>query len=149
MIRETLYREILRTLPVACVDLVVRRADGKFLVVRRKNEPLKGEWWVVGGRILQGEKVGDAVLRKLKQEVGLVSLGAPRFIGLYEDFFDRNSFEMAPYHTLSLVYEVTVDGAGVILDDQSDGIRWDEALPERFIVQPSYSRDYVRKSDDV
>ena len=126
MIPEPLYREILRAVHIVCVDLVARRKDGRFLLVRRRNEPLMGEWWVIGGRVQRGEKAADAVLRKLKEEAGLVALSAPKFLGIYEDLFDRNSFEVAPYHTFSLVYEVAVDDAAITLDAQSDDFQWAE-----------------------
>lgn len=147
MIPEPLYREILRVLPIICVDAIARRPDGRFLLVRRCNEPLKGDWWVVGGRILQGEKAVDAVLRKLKEEVGLTALSPPRFVGMYEDLFDRNAFEAMPYHTLSLVYEVQVEDSGISLDEQSDAFRWNDTLPSRFEVLSSIPREYLRKPD--
>ena len=74
-------------------------------MARRKNEPLKGEWWVVGGRILHGEAVREACVRKTLEEVGL-EIDEMRFLGFYEDVFDKNSFQVPdPYHTLSLVFE--------------------------------------------
>ena len=140
MIPEPLYRTILRSVPILCVDLVVKRSDGRFLLVRRRNEPLRGEWWVIGGRVQHGEKADAAALRKLYEEAKLVSVGNPRFLGVYEDLFDRNSFEVAAYHTISLVYEAEVSSFDITLDEQSDEFQWADRLPDRFVIQPSGHR---------
>ena len=138
MIPEPLYRTILRSVPIVCVDLVVRRPDGRCLLVRRRNEPLRSEWWVIGGRVQHGEKAEAAALRKLREEAKLEPASKLRFLGVYEDLFDRNSFEKGPYHTISLVYEVEVDPYDVTLDEQSDGFKWSDTLPERFVIQSSH-----------
>jgi colanic acid biosynthesis protein WcaH len=139
MIPDALYKEIMRAVPILCVDAIVRRADGRFLLVRRTNDPLKGEWWVIGGRVLHGEKADDAVLRKLRTEAGLTPTSPPVFAGVYQDFFERNSIEDHPYHTVSLVFEVVVQDCDIALDDQSDDHIWADALPARFVVQQTHS----------
>ena len=42
------YAGIIAAVPVLCVDVVLQVPDGRFLVVKRQNEPRSGEWWVVG-----------------------------------------------------------------------------------------------------
>ena len=71
MITESLYREIISVLPIICVDVVIRNKSGKVLLARRKNEPIKGHWWVIGGRILSGESAQQACIRKTLEETGL------------------------------------------------------------------------------
>lgn len=135
MIPEQLYRDILRQLPLLCVDIIVQAQDGRYLLVRRRNEPLMGDFWVIGGRVLHQEKVEDAVCRKLKEEAGLEPKSL-EFAGYYQDVFDRNSFESGiAYHTLSLVFRVRVDEiSAVTLDSQSSDYVWAEMLPARFLV---------------
>lgn len=133
MIPDGLYKQILSVLPVVCVDIVIRNESGQYLLARRKNEPLKGEWWVVGGRILHGEAVREACVRKTLEEVGL-EIDEMRFLGFYEDVFDKNSFQVPdPYHTLSLVFEANVTVAQTIqLDSQHSEWNWFDELPQRF-----------------
>jgi ADP-ribose pyrophosphatase YjhB (NUDIX family) len=134
MIPETLYREILRVLPILCVDIVIEGPAGKYLLVKRRNEPLMGEWWTVGGRVLQGEMAEDAARRKLKEEVGLEA-GAMEFIGFYENCFDCNAFEAKPYHTVSLIYKTVFREMppAPVLDSQSSDWMWADALPAHFV----------------
>ena len=42
MIPEDLYKQILSVMPIICVDVVIRNDKGQYLLVQRKNEPLKG-----------------------------------------------------------------------------------------------------------
>jgi colanic acid biosynthesis protein WcaH len=46
------YQKIVEQIPIVCVDAVIMNRKGQYLLVRRKNEPLKGEFWLPGGRII-------------------------------------------------------------------------------------------------
>jgi len=57
--------------PIIGVGAVV--VDGsRVLLVRRANEPHKGEWSVPGGMLELGEKLRDGVRREVLEETGLV-----------------------------------------------------------------------------
>jgi ADP-ribose pyrophosphatase YjhB (NUDIX family) len=136
IIPEQQYREILRVLPILCVDIIIVGPDGRYLLVKRRNEPLMGAWWTVGGRVLHGEKAMTAAKRKLREEVGLTN-DVMEFIGFYEGWFDRNSFEAGnTYHTVSLIYKTVFKQTPEppVLDDQSSDWMWADALPEQFVV---------------
>lgn len=141
MIPEPLYRQILDVLPIACVDVVLRveSEGGQCLLVRRANEPLQGEWWVVGGRLLHGESAVDAAIRKTTEEVGVtLAPGDLRFLGYYEDRYKRNAFGPSDlYHTLALVFEATLPTLPPVqLDHQSDAWKLSPSLPDRLRIEP-------------
>lgn len=46
--------------------------NGKYLLIRRCSEYLKGTWQMISGGIDQEEKAWDAALREIKEETGLV-----------------------------------------------------------------------------
>ena len=58
-------------MPIPCVDVVVSNASKKVLLIHRSDEPAKGKWWVVGGRIHKNESIVDAAIRKVREETGL------------------------------------------------------------------------------
>jgi len=45
--------------------------DGKTLLIRRANEPLKGQWSIPGGTLELGETLAEGVARELLEETGL------------------------------------------------------------------------------
>ena len=133
LIPAKLYKKIVSSLPIVCVDLLIWR-NRKLLLVKRKNAPLKGKWWVVGGRVLLGEDPRDAVIRKAKEEVGL-ELEKINFVGYYSDVYQENVFERTPYQTISLVFICTPKNGDVKLDDQSGAFKWADGIPQRFTLR--------------
>jgi colanic acid biosynthesis protein WcaH len=122
LIPPDLYAEVLRTLPIACVDLLVRDEDDRVLLLKRANAPARNEWWFPGGRIHYFESRIDAARRKLQEECGLVA-GAPREIGTWDVFFDRDSID--PRHAVTTLFEMRVPaGESVRIDEQSLAAEW-------------------------
>jgi ADP-ribose pyrophosphatase YjhB (NUDIX family) len=56
---------------VRCVGAVVHDAAGRLLLVRRANDPGRGQWSLPGGRVEPGESDASAVARELREETGL------------------------------------------------------------------------------
>ena len=90
-IPAALYKKFLETMPVCCVDIVFRSGRKVFLF-KRAYEPEKDEWWVIGGRVLRGETLKEAVIRKVKEEVG-VKAKISKMVGVYEYFSKVNRFD--------------------------------------------------------
>tara|TARA_B100000780_G_C21126367_1_gene457174 strand:- start:4185 stop:4607 length:423 start_codon:yes stop_codon:yes gene_type:complete len=130
-IKEEIYSQLIKSIPVLCVDAILKR-DNKYLLVKRNENPLKGEWWVPGGRVNIGEKLEAAINRKINDELSL-NIKSPRLIGIYEDFFNSSSFGEHLYHTISFVYEYNLDEVDITLDRTSSDWSFRDDLPERLI----------------
>lgn len=62
-------REFPKSPLVGVGGVVIHRK--RVLLIRRKREPLKGEWSIPGGLVELGEELHQAVCRELKEETGL------------------------------------------------------------------------------
>ena len=56
--------------PYVGVGVIVFR-DQEVLLVKRNNEPNKGQWSIPGGKQIIGETVADAAKRELLEETGV------------------------------------------------------------------------------
>jgi ADP-ribose pyrophosphatase YjhB (NUDIX family) len=66
--------------PVAFATCALIVRDGKVLLARHSYVP---GWLLPGGGVGRGEPAEHAVLREMREEIGLVSAGPPAFFGLY------------------------------------------------------------------
>ena len=131
------YRQILEVLPILCVDVIITNSRGEYLLVKRKGKPLEGHWWVIGGRVLKGETLEQAVVRKVRTEAGL-TIWNLRAVGYYQQVFPDAPFEVqSGLHTVSVVFSGEADDRQPIkLDGQSADWIYAKALPAAFHVQP-------------
>jgi len=135
-ILEDKYAQIMELMPILCVDAVLRNSKGQYLLVKRANEPLKGQWWVIGGRVLKGETLKQAVIRKIKEEAGFI-IDSVKPIGYYEEVAHVNRFgSSTPLHTVSVVFSAIVDESVQIkLDNQSTDWKYSSKLPKDFSIK--------------
>jgi len=123
-IHEDLYAQILQSMPIPCVDLVVTDHAGRILLLRRRNEPMAGQWWFPGGRVLFGERRSQAAKRKLKEECGLSQGDAFEELGTFDWFFSFGEGQRV--HSVTTLFKVIVDSMNdITLDQQSYEARWD------------------------
>ena len=132
------YQTVLESVPLLCVDGVVQGPDGRFLLVKRRLEPMKDAYWTPGGRVLKGETVNQAIIRKMNEELGL-GCELVKFLGFYEDEWDRCSIPIEGlYHTFSMVFLLKAPTQDVHLDDQSSDWGWFDQLPNRLVQKTQW-----------
>jgi len=111
-IPKGLYKKFVSLMPICCVDMVFW-SEGKVYLFKRAYAPAKNKWWLVGGRILKGEKLKDAVVRKAKEEIG-INIKIRKMIGVYEAFFSANRFDTQAKkygsHSISICFLVEPKG---------------------------------------
>jgi len=131
------YKKIIEVLPILCVDIIIKNHNGEYLLIKRANEPLKGQWWVIGGRVLKGESLEQAAKRKVKEEVGL-EIDNVESIGYYEDALETNPFGSAiPLHSISVVFSTIIEDEKIVtLDYQSSDWKYSKELPTDFFIKP-------------
>jgi colanic acid biosynthesis protein WcaH len=123
MIPDDLYARIRRSMPIPCVDLLVKYREDRVLFLKRRNPPAEGEWWFPGGRVHLYELRVDAAKRKLREECGIEADPCGE-LGTFDLFFCNDQMATTHHHTITTVYEFHIDIAEVKLDAQSTAYRW-------------------------
>lgn len=59
---------------------VVLNSENQILLVKHTYQP---HWYIPGGGVKKGESAKNAVLRELREEVGLTVIGEPVLFGIY------------------------------------------------------------------
>lgn len=142
-IESDLYKEIISKIPITCVDIVVRNELGDYLLIKRKQQPFKNIYWIIGGRINIGETIKEAVNRKMREEISIdISENKIEYMGFYEDFFEEYNIDgndgedMHAYHTISLIFSVTLASEIEIkLDKDHSNWKWSKELPKQLTIQ--------------
>lgn len=136
IIGKKLYKDIVSTMPIPCVDLLLVHKNN-FLLGLRKNKPLKNEWCFSGGRILKEESFNEAIYRKLKDETGL-NKKVVRSINLLtvKDVFYPDSEFGSSMHNINLLYKIQIRSSDNLKpDNQHRELRWFSRIDKKW---PSY-----------
>ncbi len=123
-----LYRQILENVPIACIDVAIV-ANGAVLLVRRKDDPARSQWWLPGGRVLKGEMMKEAALRKAREEVGIACHVGP-IIHTAETIFRDGPGGVSVHSINSCFFMYPVDrNFKPRLDAHHAGSRWVRRIP--------------------
>jgi len=96
--------------------IIVR--DGRLLLGRRRIEPAKGKWDIIGGFLDYGEHPDEGVIREAKEETGL----DVRIVGRLGFFLDEYGADREA--TLNVCYATEVVGGEMKADDDIEELKW-------------------------
>lgn len=122
-ISQDKYDDILRLIPIVCVDVAIAYR-GKILIVERRDAPCAGQWWLPGGRLFKGEGLEDCARRKAKEEVGLK--GYDHCFGLEMVYYTSTIFDTV--HSVNFVYLAFADSDKVELDETCLDHKWVDTI---------------------
>ena len=129
------YSRVLQQVPVLCVDGILTNPRGEVLLVKRKNEPFKNQWWVPGGRVFKGETLEAAFRRKIREELG-IDVRAARPVGYYEERHRSRTWRVrGGVHAVSVVFTARPANGRIRVDGQSSGWRFFAKLPRRLRIR--------------
>ena len=127
-IPEKDYRKIIKSIPIFCIDFLIRHED-KYLLLKRKEEPMKGIYWVIGGRLRFRESINQCAMRIQNQEIGRYFSNF-KLIGFSNYIFDY-LYESRATHTPTLLYEIVVEKTFEPgLDENHLDYIWSKSLPK-------------------
>ncbi len=94
-----------------CVRAVIIR-DGKLLAMRDENAPY---YYLCGGKVGMGETAEEAVLREVKEELG-VNARIERALWLDQNFFTEE-IKGERYHEIGLYFLLNIDDGDLTEDE--------------------------------
>ena len=121
------FKTITKNTPLISIDLCLVHS-GKILLGKRNNEPLKGEWFTPGGRVLKNESWKDCLVRVGKTELGLEIYDLDQFIlmGIWDHFYSNSIFgDDITTHYVNLPHYIFLKEMPALkVDSQHDRIEW-------------------------
>ncbi len=79
-INEECWKELIKKMPIPCVDVIVYRGHN-FLMGWRTISPYRNVWALIGGRMLYGESFIETAIRHCKDSD--ISISNPSYIGIF------------------------------------------------------------------
>jgi len=107
MLDGQIFKTIVNLAPLVSIDILPKK-DNKFLLGRRANKPAQGYFFSTGGRINKNESIDNAMARVALNELNLRLKYKPKFIGVFEHFYDDSIYKDVSTHYVNLAYEYEV-----------------------------------------
>jgi colanic acid biosynthesis protein WcaH len=94
------FLDIIKKTPLVAIDLVIQNKNGHVFIGKRVNDPAKDFWFVPGGRIRKNELFYHALIRLMKEELGLEHFnGSYTTLGIYDHMYDTCFYKPDPKTT--------------------------------------------------
>ena len=135
-IPEEEYQKILKTMPVFCGDFLIF-AEKKYLLIKRKEQPGKDMYWVIGGRLRFEETMAGLAERVMMQEIGR-SFSEFKMIG-FSNYIFPDVPDARATHTPTLLHIVSVKKMfKPKIDNKHADYIWSDTLPEEMLKQTTW-----------
>jgi colanic acid biosynthesis protein WcaH len=144
MLDDTTFKTIIDSAPLISIDILLKK-DNKILLGKRINKPAQGYFFSTGGRVNKNETIDSAMGRIAKKELNVELKSTPKFIGVFEHFYDDSIYENVSTHYVNLAYEYEVEEISDLPIEQHNEYRWfgiSELLESKQVHK--YVKDYFR-----
>lgn len=158
---EDVFLQTVKYFPTVSINLIIKNPDGETLYLRRANQPAKGQWWLPGGRLYNGETFTDAAVRIAEEEADLKGAALIDVSREYfEELFDTDGYseeDMSHYapdithihYVTTVAYMEVGNDHEVTLDDQSSDFAWSKKSLSTHPYQDRYFDAMRRMGYDV
>lgn len=144
MLDDQIFKTVVDSAPLISIDLLVKKGN-KILLGKRINKPAQGYFFSIGGRINKNETIGNAMARVALNELNIELKLTPKFIGVFEHFYDDSIYQDVSTHFVNLAYEIEVKQTPNLPDEQHSEYQWltiNELLKSKQVHK--YVKDYFR-----
>ena len=132
------------TRPLVGVGAVILSDAGDVLLVKRRHEPLAGQWSLPGGMLELGETLEAGVAREIEEETGLI-VG----VGPVVEVFDRillDDAAMVRYHFVLIDYLCHVRGGTMRAGSDVEAVQFVPPSRVASLVATDKARDVISKA---
>jgi len=144
MLDDQTFKTVISSTPLISIDLLVKK-DNKILLGKRINKPAQGCLFSIGGRVYKNETIDSAMMRIAKNELNIELKLTPRFIGVFEHFYDDSIYQDVSTHYINLAYEIEIEETLNLPTEQHNEYQWltiDELLESKQVHK--YVKDYFK-----
>ena len=135
------FKTVVEYTPLVSIELVTMFQD-KVLLGRRVNKPAFGFYFTTGGIVRKNESFQEAQKRIAKDELGIELIEEPRFLGVYEHFYDDSIFDSVSTHYVNHGYLLELDDELIeIPKEQHSEYKW---FTIKELLQSDEVHDYVK-----
>jgi len=145
MLDDTTFKRVVNSAPLISIDILARK-NNKVLLGKRVNKPAQGYYFSTGGRVNKNETINSAMDRIAKNELNIELTKTPKFIGVFEHYYDDSIYESVSTHYVNLSYEYEVEGVLNLPAEQHNEYKWfavGELLESKQVHE--YVKDCFRK----
>jgi len=144
MLDDQTFKTVIISTPLISIDLLVKK-DNKILLGKRINKPAQGYLFSIGGRVYKNETIDNAMIRIAKIELNIELKSTPRFVGVFEHFYDDSVYEDVSTHYINLAYEIEIEETLNLPNEQHNEYQWltiNELLESKQVHK--YVKDYFK-----
>jgi colanic acid biosynthesis protein WcaH len=144
-LNEKIFETVINSVPLISIDILLKKND-KILLGKRVNKPAQNYYFSIGGRVFKNETLDQAIQRVAKIELNIDLKSTPKFIGVFEHFYDDSIYKDISTHYVNLAYELEVEELPDLPIDQHAEYRWfsvDELLES--VQVHKYVKDYFKR----
>ena len=144
MLDDQIFKTVVDSVPLISIDILIKKGN-KILLGKRINKPAQGYFFSIGGRINKNETIDNAMARVALNEINIELKSIPKFIGVFEHFYDDSIYKDVSTHYVNLAYEYEVEETPDLPTEQHSEYRWfavDELLNSDQVHK--YTKDYFR-----
>ena len=144
MLDDVTFKTVVDSAPLISIDILLKK-DNKVLLGKRVNQPAQGYFFSTGGRINKNESIANAMARIASNELNLELKYVPKFIGVFEHFYDDSIYKDVSTHYVNLAYEYEAEEVLDLPTEQHNEYQWfsiDELLESKQVHK--YVKDYFR-----
>ena len=117
MLDNQTFKTLINSTSLISIDLLFKK-DNKILLGKRINKSAQNYLFSIGGRVYKNETINGAIMRIAKNELNIMLIFTPRFIGVFEHLYDDSIYQDVSTHYVNLASEIEIEDTPNLTTEQ-------------------------------